>query len=124
MHFRASQRTSSKNNSKQLSPRLLLAQPPHAKLHPLRPPQQLQELRRTTLATNPSIFSKRPHKQAVVAPVDVLNGKVPRPPQVSSGKVLERERERALVPVAKLAPAGSVILIFFEPIHSSNNCVR
>lgn len=119
VQFRAYLRTSSRNNSKHLRPRLLLPQPLHANLFP---PQQLRELVQATLATNPSTSSKPPHKQVVGEPVAVPNDKAPRPLQVYSVKVLEREQ--ALVPEAKLAQPDSVILISFEPIHSSSNCAK
>lgn len=121
VYFRAYQRTSSRSNSKQLIPRLLVP-PLHAKQHPLHPPQQLREVHQAMLATNPLISSKPPHRQAVVAPAGVLNDKAPRPPQGSSAKGLEGEQ--ALVPEAKLPQAGSVILISFEPIHNSSNYAR
>ena len=121
VYFRAYQRTSSRSNSKQLIPRLLVP-PLHAKQHPLHPPPQLREVHQAMLATNPLISSKPPHRQAVVAPAGVLNDKAPRPPQGSSAKGLEGEQ--ALVPEAKLPQAGSVILISFEPIHNSSNYAR
>ena len=106
VHCRGYQRTSSKNNSKQLKPRLLLAQPlRHAKEHPLHPPHKLPQLLQATLATNLSTCSRPPHKQAVVAPAaDVPNDKVLRPLLVSSAK--DSGSEQALELEAKLAQVG------------------